>query len=144
MRKFTIRRKSPYGFGTGSATTAGCVSTFARNGSSGTYAAWPSLVPSMQRANAAFTTDWMSGTLRKLTVRWTTSAPAATSWPLHGLVERHVGAPEAVDRLLRVADEEELRRRRAHAPPIALARSSAARRSSSSTCSGSVSWNSST
>ena len=38
-------------------------------------AASPSLVPSMQRANAAFTTDWMSGT-PGLTVRWTTSAPA--------------------------------------------------------------------
>ena len=30
MRKFTMRRKSPYGFGTGRATTAGCIATFVR------------------------------------------------------------------------------------------------------------------
>ena len=40
--------------------------------------------------------------------------------PLHRLVERDVGAPEAIDRLLRIADEEQLPGNRPHAGPVAL------------------------
>jgi hypothetical protein len=41
---------------------------------------------------------------------------------LHALVERHVGAAEAIDRLLRVADQEELPGDGPHPPPVGLAR----------------------
>ena len=64
---------------------------------------------------------------------------------LHRLVERHVGAPEPVDRLLGIADEEELAGRGRDALPVGVSAGSAAARSSRiSACSGSVSWNSST
>ena len=41
-------------------------------------------------------------------VRWRSSAPAREQLLLDLLVERDVGAPEAVDRLLRIADQEQL------------------------------------
>ena len=46
--------------------------------------------------------------------------PRGDQASLHLLVERDVGAAEAVDRLLRIADQEELAGRRPHAPPVAL------------------------
>ena len=39
----------------------------------------PDVPAAMAGANAAFTASWMAGTERKLTVRCTTAAPAATS-----------------------------------------------------------------
>ena len=81
--------------------------------------------------------------MRKLVVRCTSSAPCAEQAPLDALVEHHVGAPEAVDRLLRIADHEQLAGHDA--------RSCRSRRRPRwreycriSACSGSVSWNSST
>ena len=59
---------------------------------------------------------------RKLvvSVRWRRAV--AEQLPAHIVVDLHVGAAEAVDGLLRVADDEELPRHRTHGLPIALAR----------------------
>ncbi len=72
----TTLPKSPYGAGAGNATIAGCVATLGRTATSGTYDAWPTN-PVMRGDNAAFTADWISGTARKLTVRYCSTAPAS-------------------------------------------------------------------
>ena len=64
--------------------------------------------------------------------------------PLTMLVGHDVGAPEAVDRLLGVADHEERARDRAAGAPVGLRRVVRGEQSTTSACSGSVSWNSST
>ena len=61
----------------------------------------------MTGANAAFTHAWISGTLRKLVFRCSESG-AQRCEPLADLaVDADVGPAEAVDRLLRIADEEQ-------------------------------------
>jgi len=57
--------------------TGGCPSTDGRNGSRGTYS--PPDAPPNLVSKAAFTAVWISGTERKLTVKFTASAPWATS-----------------------------------------------------------------
>ena len=67
----------------------------------------------MTGAKAAFTHAWISGTLRKLVVRCTSRAPQPLELLRHVAVDPDVRAPEAVDRLLRIADDEEPARARA-------------------------------
>jgi hypothetical protein len=71
--------RDPYGFGTGSATTAGCPFSAGRYGASATYSACRvNGSPVMIGSNAAFTHDWISGTLRKLVVSFTSFAPQSS------------------------------------------------------------------
>ena len=74
----------------------------------------------MTGANAVFTHAWISGTLRKLVVRC--SEPRAQRCePIADLaIDADVGAAEAVDRLLRIADDEQLARPRPGASPVRL------------------------
>ena len=84
-------------------------------------------------------------TPRKLAAARTRVRRRASSSVRRRRVDADVGAAEPVDRLLRIADDEQLAR-----PDDAAASRSASRRSSAasssriSACSGSVSWNSST
>ncbi len=72
----------------------------------------------MTGANAAFTQAWISGTLRKLVVSLTSFAPHCSSRSHDGAVDTDVRAPEAVDRLLRVTDDEETAGHRPHLAPV--------------------------
>ena len=67
------------------------------------------------------TKDWIEGGARKLVVRWRSSAPDAKEALLYLLIERDVGAPEAVDRLLRIADKKELAGNGADSAPVCVA-----------------------
>ena len=92
----------PYGSGTGSATTAGCFPRLgAKRRQRHVSACSVNASPVMTGANAAFTHAWISGTLRKLVVSFT-SLRAGLLQPLADVaVDPDVGAAEAVDRLLR-------------------------------------------
>ena len=65
---------------------------------------------------------WIAGTARKLVAQLDHGRAAAAQERLHLLVDADVGAAEAVDRLLRVADDEELARHRRHLAPVARRR----------------------
>ena len=74
----------------------------------------------MAGAKAAFTASWMAGTERKLDRQVHHRRPAGHQLALDALVQPNVGTPEAIDRLLRVAHQEELPGHGTHAPPVAL------------------------
>jgi hypothetical protein len=86
----------------------------------------------------------MFGTLRKLVVSLTTVAPARARALADVAVDPDVGAAEPVDRLLRVADDEEAARDGRDGAPVGLRGRTTASSRRSSAWSGSVSWNSST
>src|SRR3954465_7716843 len=72
--------REPYGSGTGNAITAGRPFRSGRWGESGTYPACSvASSPVITGANAAFTHAWISGTLRKLVVRFRSLAPQSPS-----------------------------------------------------------------
>ena len=61
----------------------------------------------MCRLNAALTARWIAGTLRNDVRSRTRRAPAAMSRLADAAIDADVGAAEPVDRLLRVADDEQ-------------------------------------
>ena len=102
------RLRTPYGSGTGSAMTAGCpLIAGAVRGQRHVVGLQRAASPVITGANAAFTHAWISGTLRKLVVSLTGVAPRRDEPLAHVAVDADVGAAEAIDRLLRVADDEE-------------------------------------
>ena len=78
--------------------------------------------PVISGANAAFTARWIAGVARKLVCRNARCAPRDSSSSHTSLIGPDVGAPEAVDRLLRIADDEQLAGHGRDAPPVALGR----------------------
>ena len=101
--------------------------------------------PVIRGANAALTACWIVGHGAEAAAQRHARGAVAPQLLAHRLVDADVGAAEAVDRLLRVADHEQLARARAGPRASRVtAGSSAASSSRISACSGSVSWNSST
>ena len=87
----------------------------------------------------------MFGTLRKLLRSSTLMAPRFNAAVADALIHVDIGAAEAVNRLLRITDDEQLAGYRRDVFPARLARIVCRESSSSSSAwSGSVSWNSST
>jgi hypothetical protein len=104
-RRLPKTRRNPWAGGTGSTTTAGCWSGLAKR-LERHVARLARRRPVHPRREAVFTMLWISGTSGS---SWSVdSAAPGSGLALHRLVERDVGATEAVDRLLGVADEEEL------------------------------------
>ncbi len=65
---------------------------------------------------------WMFGRARKLVRNVTRLAPAASQHLVHAAINADIGAPEAIDRLLRVAHQKELPGNRASFTPVRRSR----------------------
>ena len=90
---------------------------------SATYSACSvSRSPVISGANAALTARWIAGVARKLVCRKARLRAARLQQLAHLAVDLDVGAPEAVDRLLRVADDEQLAGDGRDAAPVVLRR----------------------
>ena len=139
----TKRRRTACG--TGRATTDGCADVGARCARAACIApaAFPRRRPSPARTPRSPRAECSAprGNSGEAPHSWRPTLEQLADAPIH----IDIGAAEAVNRLLRITDDEQLagHRRDVFPPRLALI-ASPARSSSSSACSGSVSWNSST
>ena len=116
----TLRR--PYGRGTGSATTDGCepMRRAARRQRDVAGLQRVGVLDHLVGRTPAFTARCRFGRAAEAGGERQVAGAVAEQLPAHVVVDAHVGAAEAVDRLLRVADDEQLAR-----PPDAPASSPA-------------------